>query len=147
MGITAAKPKSSGLERFGLGVDNRKENPRPSQRSSRPKGRLTDYQEREWPEGRPSQQREELALQEPGLCREPPKCVRTQGHRHRRIESATRRLVWRSGLLHQLSRGPADTAAPNGSPCVVALWQVKGTGKHFRLCRRCSMALLLSSRT
>lgn len=32
MGIMPMKPKSSGLEGLGLGIDNRKENPRPSQR-------------------------------------------------------------------------------------------------------------------
>lgn len=51
MGIMAMKPKSSGIEGLGLRTGNRKENPRPSQRSSRQKGRQTDDQEREWPEG------------------------------------------------------------------------------------------------
>lgn len=51
MGIMAMKPKSSGLEGLGLGIDNGKENPRPSQRSSRQKGRLADCQERVWAEG------------------------------------------------------------------------------------------------
>lgn len=51
MGIMAMKPKSLGLEGLGLGIDNRKENPRRSQRSSRQKGGLTDCQEREWPDG------------------------------------------------------------------------------------------------
>lgn len=46
---------------------------------------------------------------------------------------ATCCLVWKSGPLHQLSRGPADTAALNVSPYVVGLWEVKGTGKHLRL--------------
>lgn len=41
MGIMAMKPKPSGLEGLGLGVDNGKANPRPSLGGSREKGRET----------------------------------------------------------------------------------------------------------
>lgn len=52
MGIMAMKLKSSGLEGLGLRIDNRKRIPGPARERSSRQERRTDYQEREWPEGR-----------------------------------------------------------------------------------------------
>lgn len=67
MGIMAMKLKSSGLEELGLRIDNRKENPRPGQGEKlQTEGQITRKGSGQR-EGH-SQQLEELALQERGLC-------------------------------------------------------------------------------